>query len=195
MNTTMIRSTVLATAMTVAALGAQAQSATYVIDPTHTFATFEISHFGTSTNRGRFDKKTGSVQFDKTGKAGKVDLTLETNSINTGTATFDKHLQSKDFFNSAEFPTARFVADKFNFNGDKLSDVSGQLTLLGKTNPVTLKASNFNCYLNPMLKVEVCGGDFETTLVRSQYGMVYGLNYGFSDNVRLLIQVEAIKQP
>jgi len=195
MNTTMIRSTVLATAMTVAALGAQAQSATYVIDPTHTFATFEISHFGTSTNRGRFDKKTGSVQFDKTGKAGKVDLTLETNSINTGTATFDKHLQSKDFFNSVEFPTARFVADKFNFNGDKLSDVSGQLTLLGKTNPVTLKASNFNCYLNPMLKVEVCGGDFETTLVRSQYGMVYGLNYGFSDNVRLLIQVEAIKQP
>jgi polyisoprenoid-binding protein YceI len=195
MNTTMIRSTVLATAMTVAALGAQAQSATYVIDPTHTFATFEISHFGTSTNRGRFDKKTGSVQFDKTGKAGKVDLTLETNSINTGTATFDKHLQSKDFFNSVEFPTARFVADKFNFDGDKLSDVSGQLTLLGKTNPVTLKASNFNCYLNPMLKVEVCGGDFETTLVRSQYGMVYGLNYGFSDNVRLLIQVEAIKQP
>jgi hypothetical protein len=195
MNTTMIRSTVLATAMTVAALGAQAQSATYVIDPTHTFATFEISHFGTSTNRGRFDKKSGSVQFDKAGKAGKVELTLETNSINTGTATFDKHLQSKDFFNSAEFPTARFVADKFSFNGDKLSEVSGQLTLLGKTNPVTLKASNFNCYLNPMLKVEVCGGDFETTLVRSQYGMVYGLNYGFSDNVRLLIQVEAIKQP
>ena len=195
MNTKMIRSTVLATAMTAAALGAQAQSATYAIDPTHTFATFEISHFGTSTNRSRFDKKSGSVQFDKAGKAGKVELTLETNSINTGTATFDKHLQSKDFFNSAEFPTARFVADKFSFNGDKLSEVSGQLTLLGKTNPVTLKASNFNCYLNPMLKVEVCGGDFETTLVRSQYGMVYGLNYGFSDNVRLLIQVEAIKQP
>ena len=39
------------------------------------------------------------------------------------------------------------------------------------------------------------GGDFETTIVRSQYGMVWGLNFGFSDNVRLVVQVEAIKQP
>ena len=195
MKTKMIRSTVLATTMAAAALLAQAQNATYAIDPTHTFASFEISHFGTSTNRGRFDKKSGSVQFDKAGKTGKVDITLETSSINTGTAAFDKHLQSKDFFNSAEFPTAKFVADKFSFNGDKLTEVSGQLTLLGKTNPVTLKASNFNCYINPMLKVEVCGGDFETTLVRSQYGMSWGLNYGYPDSVRLLIQVEAVKQP
>ena len=59
---------------------------------------------------------------------------------------------------------------------------------------MTLKASNFGCYVNPMLKVEVCGGDFETTIVRSQYGMPYGLNFGISDNVRLVIQVEAVKQ-
>ena len=191
----MIRSTLTATALAAAALTAQAQTTTYLIDPTHTFATFEISHFGTSTNRGRFDKKSGSVQLDKTGKTGKVELTIETGSINSGTAAFDKHLQSKDFFNAAEFPTAKFVADKFSFNGDKVSEVAGTLTLLGKTNPVVLKASNFNCYMSPMLKVEVCGGDFETTLVRSQYGMVWGLNFGFSDNVRLVVQVEAVKQP
>ena len=191
----MIRSTLTATALTAAALTAQAQTTTYLIEPTHTFATFEISHFGTSTNRGRFDKKSGSVQLDKTGKTGKVELTIETGSINSGTAAFDKHLQSKDFFNAAEFPTAKFVADKFSFNGDKVSEVAGTLTLLGKTNPVVLKASNFNCYMSPMLKVEVCGGDFETTLVRSQYGMVWGLNFGFSDNVRLVVQVEAVKQP
>ena len=77
MKNKMIRSTVLATAMAAAALLAQAQSATYAIDPTHTFASFEISHFGTSTNRGRFDKKSGSVQFDKAGKTGKVDITLD----------------------------------------------------------------------------------------------------------------------
>ena len=194
----MIRNTLIATALAsaaLAALAAQAQTATYAIDPTHTFATFEISHFGTSTNRGRFDKKSGSVQLDKAAKTGKVELTIETGSINSGTAAFDKHLQSKDFFNVAEFPTAKFVADKFSFNGDKVTEVAGTLTLLGKTNPVLLKASNFNCYMSPMLKVEVCGGDFETTLVRSQYGMAWGLNFGFSDNVRLLVQVEAVKQP
>ena len=45
-----------------------------------------------------------------------------------------------------------------------------------------------------MLKREVCGGDFETTLVRSQFGVSYGLTYGIPDNVRLVIQVEAVKQ-
>ena len=191
----MIRSTLIATTLAATALGTQAQSATYAIDPTHTFATFEIDHFGASTNRGRFDKKSGTVQLDKAGKTGKVELTIDTTSINSGTAAFDKHLQSKDFFNTAEFPTAKFVADKFVFNGDKVSEVSGSLTLLGKTNPVTLKASKFNCYMSPMLKVEVCGGDFETTIVRSSYGMGWGLNFGFSDNVRLVVQVEAVKQP
>lgn len=191
----MIRTPLIATTLAIAALGAQAQSASYAVDPTHTFATFEIDHFGASTNRARFDKKSGSVQLDKAGKSGKVELTIETSSINSGTAAFDKHLQSKDFFNVAEFPTAKFVGDKFVFNGDKVSEVSGSLTLLGKTNPVTLKASKFNCYMNPMLKVEVCGGDFETTIVRSTYGMNWGLNFGFSDNVRLVVQVEAVKQP
>lgn len=186
--------TTLAAALAATALGAQAQSTTYAIDPTHTFVTFEIGHFGTSTNRGRFDKKSGSVQFDKAGKRGAVDITIETGSISTGTAAFDKHLQSKDFFNSAEFPTARFVASQFTFNGDKVSEVGGQLTLLGKTQPITLKAAQFNCYDNPMLKREVCGGDFEATIVRSQYGMNYGLQWGFPDNVRLVIQVEAVKQ-
>ena len=191
----MIRSTLIATTLAAATLCAQAQTATYAIDPNHTFATFEISHFGTSTNRGRFDKKSGSVQLDKAAKTGKLDISIDTSSINTGTAAFDKHLQSKDFFNAAEFPTARFVGDKFSFNGDKVSEISGNLTLLGKTNPVTLKATNFNCYMNQMLKVEVCGGDFETSIVRSQYGMVWGLNFGFSDAVRLVVQAEAIKQP
>ena len=61
--------------------------------------------------------------------------------------------------------------------------------------PVTLKATNFNCYINPMLKREVCGGDFETTIARSAYGMSFGIaDYGLPDNIRLLIQIEAIKQ-
>ena len=171
-----------------------AHADTYAIDPTHTFATFEIQHFGTSTNRGRFDKKEGTVQLDKAAKTGKVELTLDTASINTGTEAFTKHLQSKDFFNVAEFPTAKFVGDKFTFDGDKVAEISGTLTLLGKTNPVTLTALNFNCYQNPMLKREVCGGDFDTTITRSQYGMTWGLNYGFSDAVHVIIQVEAIKQ-
>ncbi|WP_047196763.1 YceI family protein [Caldimonas brevitalea] len=194
METTVKKTLVVAAALLSASLGAQAQSATYAIDPTHTFVTFEVTHFGTSTNRGRFDKKEGTVQFDRAGKTGKVELTLDTASINTGVAPFNKHLQGKDFFNSEEHPTAKFVGDKFTFDGDKVASVSGTLTLLGKTQPVTLKANRFNCYQNPMLKREVCGGDFETTIQRSQWGMNWGLNMGQPDDVRLLVQVEAVKQ-
>ena len=173
---------------------AQAESATYAIDPTHTFVTFEINHFGASVNRGRFDKKEGSVQFDRAGKAGKVEISFDATSINTGTPAFDKHLQSADLFNAAQHPKITFVSDKFSFNGDKVSEVSGQLTLLGKTGPVTLKANQFACYQSPMLKREVCGGDFDATIDRTQWGMNYGVDWGFAKNVRLVVQIEAIKQ-
>ena len=173
---------------------AQAESATYAIDPTHTFATFEINHFGASVNRGRFDKKEGTVQFDKAGKSGKVDITFNVASINTGTPAFDKHLQSADLFDAAKHPTMKFVSSKFVFNGDKLASVEGELTLLGKTAPVTLKANQFACYDSPMLKREVCGGDFEATIDRTQWGMNYGVEWGFSKNVRLVVQIEAVKQ-
>jgi polyisoprenoid-binding protein YceI len=188
-----MRTYLLAAAFGLSAFSA-AQANTYAIDPTHTFATYEIGHFGTSTNRGRFDRKEGSVTFDRAAKTGKVDITIDLASVNTGVEPLNKHLQSKDFFNVADFPSARFVGDKFSFKGDKVSAVSGTLTMRGKTVPLTLKASNFNCYTNPMLKREVCGGDFETTLKRSQWGVDYGLEFGFPDDVRLLVQVEAIKQ-
>lgn len=180
--------------MSLAAQSVLAQAATYAIEPSHTFVTFEISHFGTSTNRGRFDKKEGTVQFDRAGKTGKVEITIDTTSINTGTGPFDKHLKSAEILNTEANPTAKFVGDKFSFNGDKVSEVAGTLTLNGKTNPVTLKAINFNCYQSPMLKREVCGGDFEAMLTRSQFGVNYGLNYGFPDTIKLVIQVEAVKQ-
>ena len=171
-----------------------AQAAPYAIDGTHTFASFEIGHFGTTTNRGRFDKKEGTIEFDRAAKTGKVEISLDMTSINTGTSGFDKHLQSADIFNAAQFPTAKFVSTGMTFNGDKVSEVAGNLTLLGKTNPVTLKATNFNCYNSPMLKREVCGGDFVATIDRTAFGLNYGVDWGFPKNVNLVIQAEAIKQ-
>lgn len=190
----MLRTTLAAAALAATAFGVQAQSATYAIDPTHTFATFEAMHFGTSTNRGRFSKNSGTVQFDRAAKTGKVELTLDMTGISSGVAPFDNHLKSAEFFDVTNHPTATFVGDKFSFNGNNVTEVSGQLTLRGKTAPVTLKAVRFNCYDNPMLKREVCGGDFETTLKRSQWGVNWGLNMGVADDTRVVVQVEAVKQ-
>ncbi len=184
----------LAIAAALSAGAAQAQTASYAIDPTHTFATFEIDHFGASVNRARFDKKEGTVEFDKTAKTGKVELTLQIGSVNSGTAPFDKHLQSADIFDAAQFPTAKFVGDKFTFSGDKVTEVAGNLTLKGKTQPIVFKAKQFSCYQSPMLKREVCGGDFEAVIDRTAFGVDYGVQYGFSKNVRIVAQIEAVKQ-
>ncbi|MBI2750904.1 MAG: polyisoprenoid-binding protein [Burkholderiales bacterium] len=183
----------LAIATTLLSAGAHAESAAYAMDPSHTFVSFEIGHFGTSTNRGRFDKKEGTVQLDRAGKAGKVEVTIDTASVNTGFAAFEKHLKSADLFDAEKYPTIKFVSDKFVFDGDKVKEVQGTLTLLGKTQPVTLKASQFNCYQSPMLKKEVCGGDFDTTIDRTAFGMNYGIDWGFPKNVRLVVQIEAVK--
>ncbi len=170
-----------------------AQSATYAIEPTHTFVNFEAKHFGTSTLRGRFDKKAGSVTIDRAAKTGSAEITIDMTSLSTGVVPLDKHLSSDDFFSVTKFAEAKFVGDKFKFDGDKVTEVAGTLTLRGKTNPVVLKATGFNCYQHPYIKREVCGGDFETTITRSQYDVSYGLP-GIPDSIRLLIQVEAVKQ-
>jgi polyisoprenoid-binding protein YceI len=173
--------------------GASAQSSTYSIDPTHTFITWEAKHLGVSTSRGRFDKKAGSITMDRTAKTGNAEITIDMASISTGVAPFDAHLKRDDFFAAEKFPEAKFVGTGFKFDGDKLTEVAGNLTLRGKTNPAVLKATAFTCREHPMLKREVCGGDFETTITRTQYDMGYGVP-GIPDNIRLLIQVEAIKQ-
>jgi polyisoprenoid-binding protein YceI len=172
---------------------ARAEMASYAVEHTHTSVIFEVLHNKTSTMRGRFNKIEGSVELDRAGKAGRADITLDIASLDTGIPAFTKKLMEPKFLDFAEAPTARFVGDRFVFEGDKVREVSGQLTMLNKTVAATLNATHFNCYISPIVKREICGGDFETTIRRSDFGMDYSLP-GLPDTVHLLIQVEAIKQ-
>ncbi len=74
-----------------------------MIDPTHTFVNYEMGHYGTTTNRGRFSTKDGSVTLDATARNGKIDIVMDMSSINTGVDLLNRHVQSKDFFNIADF--------------------------------------------------------------------------------------------
>ena len=188
------RATLAATVALAVCHGARAEPLSYAIDPTHTFVTFEVAHFGTSTSRGRFERTQGSVQLDRAGKAGRVEVSITTASVSTGVAALDGRLRGPEGLDSQAWPSASFVAEGFTFAGDTVTEVAGSLTLLGKTLPLTLKASHFNCYLNPLLLRETCGGDFEATLQRSRWGIDFGLDIGIPDSVRLLVQVEAIRQ-
>jgi polyisoprenoid-binding protein YceI len=164
----------------------------YSIDPGHTHPSFEISHFGWSTQRGRFDKVSGKLTLDRAAKTGSVDVTIDVASISTGVAKLDEHLKSEDFFNAAKYPTITFKSKKLNFAGDKPSSVDGEITLLGVTKPLTLTISAFQCAPNQFIKKDVCGADATGTIKRTEFGMAkYAPNLG--DDVKLLINVEASK--
>lgn len=190
-----MRTHLLVTLLGLSALAfqAQAQNATYVVEADHSFVTFAVVHNGTSTTRGRFDTITGDIQMDPAAQTGRAHIEIDMNSINSGSKGFDEHLRGKDFFDTTAFPTARFESSAFTFDGDRVTGLNGTLTLLGVQKPVTLKASHFNCYANKRIQRDVCGGDFEATIQRSQWGMNFGLP-GIPDSVRLEIQIEAIKQ-
>ena len=177
-----------------ACVAVHADPASYAIDPTHTFVSFEVAHFGTSTSRGRFERTQGSVELDRAAGTGRVEISLATASVSTGTPALDARLRGPQCLASEAWPSASFVAEGFTIAGDTVTAVAGNLTLRGRTLPLTLKASNFNCYLSPLLLRETCGGDFEATLQRSRWGVACDLDIGIPDSVRLLVQVEAIRQ-
>jgi polyisoprenoid-binding protein YceI len=188
-----MRTSLIAFTLAAAAAGASAEPATFAIDPNHTVVTFEALHLNTSTQRGRIQAKEGSVVLDRAAKTGKVDVTVDIASLSVAAQALEGVLKSERVFNVAQNPTARFVGDSVTFDGDKVASVAGTLTILGKSQPATLKALRFNCYENGQLKREVCGGDFETTIQRSQFGLGFAPT-ATPDAIRLLIQVEGIHQ-
>lgn len=184
----------LAALAVLAAAAAHAAPASYAVDDDHTYATFAIDHNGASVNRARFDEVSGTVSFDKAARTGAVDLSIQVRSVYSGSKGFDQHLLSPDLFNAAAHPTMRFVSERLVFDGERLVEVPGQLTLLGQTHPVTLKANQFSCYPNRRAKTEACGGDFEAVIDRSQWGMNYLVDVGMPKAVKITATIEAFKQ-
>jgi polyisoprenoid-binding protein YceI len=180
-----------------AAAGATAAFAadTYVIEPNHTYPSFEADHMGgLSTWRGKFTKTSGSITLDRAAKTGAVDITIDANSLDFGHEKMNGHAKGPDMFDVAKFPTATYKGKSIKFNGDKPVEVDGELTLHGVTKPVKLTINKFKCMQHPMFKKEVCGADAAATFNRNDFGIGYGTQMGFSPEVKLAIQVEALKQ-
>ena len=166
---------------------------TYIIDGAHTYPRFSYSHFGFSTQLSRFDKTSGNIVIDRAAKTGAVNVTIDTTSVDTGSTVFNEHIQGVDFLDTAQYPTATFIASKVNFDGDKVVSVDGALTLKGITKPVTLNLSSFQCMLHPMLNKDACGANATAVVKRTDFNMgKYAPNVG--DEVTLSIAVEAVKQ-
>lgn len=187
--------TLVAALSAVAATAAFAAPATYQLDPTHTYPSFEADHMGgLSKWRGKFDKSSGTFTLDREAKKGSIDVTVQTDSISFGLPKMDEHAKSAEMFDVAKFPTATFKSTDIKFKGDVPTEAVGQLTLHGVAKPATLKINAFKCMPHPMMKVEVCGADAELTFNRDEFGVDYGKKYGFNMETKLKIQAEGLKQ-
>jgi len=166
---------------------------TYKIEPNHTYPSFEADHMGISVWRGKFNKTDGTVTLDRKAKTGTLDITVYIDSIDFGHDKMNEHAKKPDIFDAAQFPTATFKSKSIKFTGDVPTSAEGELTLHGVTRPLTLTINKFKCIDHPMLKREVCGADVTGSFLRSDYGINFGLPR-FSPEVKLAIQVEAVKQ-
>lgn len=171
---------------------AYAKPATYNLDPSHTYPSFEADHMGgLSKWRGKIDKSSGKVVLDKEAKTGTVDVTMQMDSIDFGFGPMNQHAKGADMFDTKLYPEA-YYKGKLVFEGDKPVAVDGNLTLHGVTKPVKLTIKTWKCMEHPMVKREACGADAYATLNRADFGVDAGKDYGFDMTVNLAIQVEGI---
>ena len=186
----------LCLALAAAAPVAHAAAVTYVIDPMHTYPSFEADHMGgVSVWRGKFDKTTGSVTLDREAGTGTVDIQIDPASIDYGLAAMNKAARSAELLDTKKYPKASYKGKLEAFANGAPTKVAGELTLHGVTKPVTLDIRKFKCIPHPMLKRELCGADAYATINREDFGMPAGKDYGFDMSVELRIQVEAIAKP
>jgi polyisoprenoid-binding protein YceI len=180
-----------AAVLTLVAGSALAAPVTYDVDPGHTYPSFEADHMGgLSVWRGKLDKSSGTIVLDKDKSTGTVD----TSSVDFGQEKLNEHAKGPDLFDVAKYPTATFKGTLVKFVNGAPTAVDGQFTLHGVTKPLTLTIDQFLCKPNPMTKKEVCGADAKATFNRKDFGMPFGEAYGFKMDVKLAIQVEAVRQ-
>jgi polyisoprenoid-binding protein YceI len=186
--------TLLAALLAGGAGPARAQPVAYLLDPTHSFVHFEVLHFDTATIRGRFGPLQGDVQLDRSARSGRVQLVIPTAAVSTGLPVLDARLREPDMLDAIGHPQAFFVAERFEFTPDGgVAAVTGEFTLRGQSRALRLVAQRFRCYTSPLLRREVCGGDFDAQLLRSDFGFTHSLPF-VADVVRLRVQVEAVRQ-
>jgi polyisoprenoid-binding protein YceI len=173
---------------------AVAAPVTYQIDPGHTYPSFEADHLGgLSVWRGKMTKTSGTIVLDTQNKTGSVDITVDAATIDFGHEKLNERAKSPDMFDVAKFPAITYKGALAHFNGGAPTEVDGELTMHGVTKPLKLTLNQFKCMQNPVTKKDVCGADASGTLDRSAFGIDYDAKLGFKQEVKLQIQVEAIR--
>ncbi len=176
--------------LVLAAGSVRAETETYEFDKNHTQILFFSDHLGFSKSEGEFLDFDGSFALDR-GSLDKssVEIAIKTASIQMDDEKWNTHMKSEDFFNVGKFPEMTFKSTKVVTTGENTADVTGDLTLLGVTKPVTLHVTHNKSGQHPMNGKKMAGFSAVASLDRTQWGMTYGTPM-MNPNIELRIEVE-----
>ena len=162
---------IAAAAIAVLPLGAMAEP--YVLDKSHAHVTFQVGHLGFSTTHGQFREFDADISFDPANvEATTVSFTIQTASVDTFWEPRDKHLRNKDFFDVENHPTITFVSTSVVPTGAETADVTGDLTILGVTQSVTMQAKLNKLGESPFQKgKQIAGFTVTGEIDRTAFGM------------------------
>ncbi len=176
-----------------------ASQARYVVDASHSSASFGVRHMMITTVRGDFRRLEGSVLLDpRAPEDAKVSASIEVASIATGDDKRDEHLRSADFFDAEKHPTITFQSKRVRAMGEAL-ELVGDLTIRGTTREVTLVVDDLTSeQVDPWGNRRI-GASARGKIKRSDFGMVWNgvLEAGgvlVGDDVSIQIEVSLVKQ-
>lgn len=179
-----------------ALLAGSALAQSWTIDKTHSYVGFKVKHLVIATVKGQFNEFSGTINFDgKDFSKASVEVNIDPRTIDTQNDGRDKHLRSPDFFAADSLPEMKFVSTKVTPKGDNKFEVVGNLTMRGKTLPVTLDCEFAGTIKDPWGNTKA-GFSATGKINRQDWGVSWSksLDAGgvvVSDEVELALEVEA----
>ncbi|MFF4958612.1 YceI family protein [Streptomyces sp. NPDC001222] len=171
----------------------------YVVDPAHSTIGFVARHAMVTNVKGGFQDFEGTLHLDGSDPTrSRATIDVKMDSIDTGSADRDGHLKSADFFKTDEHPMMTFRSTAAQALGGDDYRITGDLTILGTTRPITIDLE-FNGAAKDPFGNERVGFEGKTELLRSDWGLTWNaaLETGgvlVSDKIKLVFDISAIKQ-
>jgi len=164
------------------------------IDPEHSAIVFKVMHQGISYVWGRFDGISGTVKVDSFSSPKEIEFYVEVNagSIDTNNKKRDRELAKKDFLDTSKHRKITFESKSSKRVEEGVLEVTGDLTLLGKTKPLTVTFRVLGSAKESDFKNRI-GGEATFTIKRSDFGMTNMLD-SIGDEVTLMVSIEAVSK-